>query len=186
MKCDQSLSAIRVGGAIPRGRIGSFRARRPICRSPRPRTTHTHPHSYTVDPQSRTLPLAYLFHANIYIWSRMMRLPPSKNHRRSRSPELATPPPHPFTPTVAFNFPACARARNPFAHMRAFDHVPLRKFLRTRADIIYTLSLPTDGRRSPGSTAPSYASYGVHFANCIRVAHDEAVTISVGLMTKLR
>jgi len=114
VKSDQSLSAIRVGNPPN----WSFRAR-----SIRPHDT------FVVIPNPRH---PFLFHASIYIWSRMMRLLTLRKTTAIAVNPLQpgiSDPPSPFLLTVAFNFPVCARRRTIlYPHMyvnSCVDHVPL-------------------------------------------------------------
>jgi len=169
VKSDQSLSAIRVGN-LPQPNW-SFRAR-----SIRPHDT------FVAIPNPRH---PFLFHASIYIWSRMMRLPTLRKTTAAAATIAANPlqsgisdSPSRFLPTVAFNFPVCASSNNPFSpYARQFVRWPraTRKFLRTCRHYTFT---------------PYGPSWGVvrHMACTLRIAsrsllrtvgaHDEVVTIS--------
>lgn len=98
------------------------------------------------DPQSRDNPS---FHASIYIWSRMMRLPTLEKPSPSpppRQPKISGPSPLSPLRQLHLIFPVYAPSNNPFSHMHAdscVDHVPLENSF-VRADII--LSLPADRR----------------------------------------
>lgn len=104
------------------------------------------PHDIRSDPQSRDNPS---FHASIYIWSRMMRLPTLEKPSPSPPPRQSKiSGPSPLSPLRQLHliFPVYAPSNNPFSHMHAdscVDHVPLENSF-VRADII--LSLPADRR----------------------------------------
>lgn len=133
VKSDQSLSAIRVGNPPN----WSFRAR-----SIRPHDT------FVVIPNPRH---PFLFHASIYIWSRMMRLPTlRKTTAVAANPLLPgiSDPPSPFLLTVAFNFPVCTPSNNPLSpYARQFVRRPraTRKFLRTCQHYTFTPYGPSRG-----------------------------------------
>lgn len=174
VKSDQSLSAIRVGN--PPQPNWSFRAR-----SIRPHDT------FVAIPNPRH---PFLFHASIYIWSRMMRLPtlrkttatataPPPSPSTRCSPELATlslslSPPSSLT--VAFNFPVCAPSNNPFspyAHQFVRRPRATRKFLRTCRHYTFT---------PYGSSRGDYVVR--HMACTLRIASRAVCSARTEHMTK--
>lgn len=162
VKSDQSLSAIRVGN--PPQPNWSFRAR-----SIRPHDT------FVAIPNPRH---PFLFHASIYIWSRMMRLPTLRKTTAAANPLQSgiSDPPSPFLPTVAFNFPVCAPSNNPFSpYVHQFVRRPraTRKFLRTCRHYTFT---------PYGSSRGDYVVH--HMACTLRIASRAVCSARTEHMTK--